>query len=248
MMFNNEEERFSTVAELTFDELKQLLFVLRDLDESDDPIEVKNNIVVTNIDRFFPDVNMDQYLSLTYLCKNILDGEADELDFNDFKNANTELRIDKIGMSEPNPRRVWEGRIASIESVWEIASKLSDTDDTPNKIHRQVVDAKNLSPLFRMVKCEPYIFNRKLMIERMVSLGIGNKDISYWESILKKHECDYTVLNKLIQYIKNKTYEQISIFFNHFIERLELLDKDDCLENNVCVEFLENIKKISKKA
>lgn len=42
MKFSNEEERFSTVSELTFDDLKQLLLVLRDLDTSDDPIEVRS--------------------------------------------------------------------------------------------------------------------------------------------------------------------------------------------------------------
>ena len=247
MKFNNEEERFSTVSELTFDDLKQLLLVLRDLDTSDDPIEVKNNIVVTNIDRFFPDVNMDQYLSLTYLCKKILDDDADELDFNDFKEANKDLRIDKLGMSEPNPRRVWEGRVAALDSVYEIASKLKDDDDTPNKAHQQVYNAKTLDCLTRMIKCEPYILNRKIMLERMVSLGMTNKVLTRYENILRRHDCNFSVLNKFIQYIKNKSYYDVSLFYNHFFERLDLLDKEDCLENTSCKEFLDNIKKLSKK-
>lgn len=243
----NDENRFSTVADLTYDDLKSLLFTLRDIDKSDVDIDMKNNAVVTNIDRFFPDVTMDQYLSLTYLCQRILEDSSDELEFNDFKEKNMTLKIDKFGMSEPNPRRVWEGRLSALDSIFEMAEKMKDDDDTPFKIHLQAYNAKTLDCLKKMVKCDPYIYNRKLMLEKMASLGMTNKAVCEYENILRKHGCDMSVMNKMIQYIKTKTYNNIHIFFNHFLERLDLLKADDCLENESCREFLENIKKLSKK-
>lgn len=243
----NEENRYSAVADLTYEDLKSLLFTLRDLDKSDADIDMKNNAIVTNIDRFFPDINMEQYLSLTYLCQRILEDSSDEIEFNDFKEKNKELRIDKIGMSDPNPRRVWEGRVAAIDGIFEIAEKMKDSDTTPYNPHIQAYNAKTLDCLKKMVKCDPYVFNRKLMVERMASLGMTNKAVCEYENILRKHDCDLSVLNKLIQYIKSKTYNQIHVFFNHFLERLDLLKNDDCLENDSCREFLENIKNLSKK-
>ena len=243
----NEENRYSAVADLTYEDLKSLLFTLRDLDKSDADIDMKNNAIVTNIDRFFPDINMEQYLSLTYLCQRILEDSSDEVEFNDFKEKNKELRIDKIGMSDPNPRRVWEGRVAAIDGVFEIASKLRETDTNKYNVHDQAYNAKTLDCLAKMNKCEPYIYNRKLIVERMASLGITHKTMLNYENILKKHGCSMNIMNRMIQYIKTKTYNQVHIFFNHFLERLDLLQYDDCLENASCREFLENIKKVTQE-
>jgi len=236
------------LEELQYEELVSLVEYLRSISTSEE--EMKNQDVLINIERFFPTLTAVQELEFNKIITDILlKEETAEKDFNDFKELNPNVEIDPDGKSIPTKKNYWEINIASLDNIYLMALNILKENNfkDPNKFkyNTQVYNAKNLTPFINRGKITSnYIFNRQLYLKKNENQLINQKALRRYESLLKEKVGSVDLLNSLLDYIKDKKYEEYSLFVNHLFERIELLCKDVNLEHPSNKEFYEKILEI----
>lgn len=222
------------LRELEYKDLLELIDFIDEHFKGQDDIKTK---VLMVLRKFIP--NLDGFQLIVLM--NFLEERTEER-YNNLILAAGDTLFDPTGKSEPTESDFLKMNFDMIEDMSN--SELKDTTKTSvRRRHREIKAAKTLEPLLSIKSNNLYTQKKKLFLRK----NIVNKDaLEKIENILKNNNIRYMiVLEKVIDYMSNRSEDNARVFFEHFSIRIEYCFKDKDFADIRNIEFYENLKKIS---